>query len=65
MPFENLVDIEEAARRLNRHPETVKEYIRSGELPAHKFSNKWWVDIDSLNQFATAIQQRRNRRKLI
>lgn len=35
------VDVEEASRLMEVHPETVKEYILAGVLPAAKLGRKW------------------------
>ena len=38
--FENYVDVIEASKILDVHPETVKRLIREGKLAATKFGNK-------------------------
>ena len=43
----NTLDIEEAARFLKCHPDTVREYAASGDLPAAKVGRAWvFVDVD-------------------
>ena len=39
--LENYVDVIEASKILDVHPETVKRLIREGKLAATKFGNKW------------------------
>jgi len=57
-PFETFVDILEASRRLNIHPESVRRLIRKGKLPAYKFANKWLIERDVLEQFAQTYDGR-------
>jgi len=63
MPFEEFVDVLEAAGRLKIHPETVKKLIRRGEIPATKFSHKWWIRRDDLEQFAATYDPRPGRKR--
>ena len=35
------VDVGEASRLMEVHPETVKEYILAGVIPAEKLGRKW------------------------
>ena len=51
--FENYIDVIEASKILNVHPETVKRLIREGKLTATKFGNKWIMEKDRLWLFAS------------
>ena len=59
--LENYVDVIEASRILDVHPETVKRLIREGKLPATKFGNKWIVERDRLQAFANTYDGSRGR----
>ena len=50
--LDQFLDANEAAQRLKVHSETIKRLIRTGQLPARKFGNKWLIDRDVLDQFA-------------
>jgi excisionase family DNA binding protein len=50
--LESYAGVNEAADRLNIHPESVRRLIRQGKLPAIKFGNKWLLEKSSLEQFA-------------
>ena len=64
--LENYIDVIEASRILNVHPETVKRLIRDGKLSATKFGNKWIMDRDHLRSFASTYDGSRGRvRKLL
>jgi excisionase family DNA binding protein len=56
--FENYVTVEDAARRLNIHPESVRRLIRSGKLSARKFANTWLIERTMLEQFASHYDPR-------
>ena len=57
--LENYVDVIEASKILDVHPETVKHLIREGKLTATKFGNKWIMEIDRLRVFANTYDGRR------
>ena len=59
--FENYVDVIEASRILDVHPETVKRLIREGKLAATKFGNKWIIERDRLRVFANTYDRSRGR----
>lgn len=50
--LENYIDVIEASKILDVHPETVKRLIREGKLTATKFGNKWIMEKDLLRAFA-------------
>lgn len=54
----NYSDVDQVARRLNIHPESVRRLIRDGKLPAIKFGNKWLVEKSVLEQFASGYDGR-------
>ena len=59
--LEDYIDVIEASRILDVHPETVKRLIREGKLPATKFGNKWIMEHDRLQVFANTYDRRRGR----
>ena len=59
--FENYVDVIEASKILDVHPETVKRLIREGKLTATKFGNKWIMERDRLQMFANTYDRSRGR----
>lgn len=61
-PFDNYVDVLEAGRRLNIHPESVRRLIRQGKIPGIKFANKWLIRKDELAQFAQGYNPRSGRK---
>ena len=64
--LENYVDVIEASKILDVHPETVKRLIREGKLVATKFVNKWIMERDRLRVFSNTYDGRRGRtRKLL
>ena len=64
--LDNYVDVIEASKILDVHPETVRRLIREGKLAATKFGNKWIMEQDRLQMFANAYDGRRGRtRKLL
>jgi excisionase family DNA binding protein len=52
MEFEGLLSIEEAAERLRRSPQAVRQMAASGELDAVRRGREWWLD-------ARAVDRRR------
>ena len=64
--LENYVDVIEASKILDVHPETVKRLIREGKLDAIKFGNKWIMERVCLQMFAATYDGSRGRvRKLL
>ena len=61
--FEDYVDVIEAGKKLRIHPETVKRLIRQGTIPATKFSNKWLIRRDILEQFASTYDHRPGKKR--
>ena len=59
--LENYVDVIEASKILDVHPETVKSLIREGKLTATKFWNKWVMQLERLRVFANTYDGRRGR----
>lgn len=56
---EKYADVLEVSDRLNIHPESARRLIRGGRIPgAFKFSNKWLVERDKLEQFALTYEGR-------
>ena len=59
--LENYVDVIEASKILDVHPETVKRLIREGKLSATKFGNKWIMERDRFQVFANTYHGSRGR----
>jgi excisionase family DNA binding protein len=56
--FDDYVTVADAAERLGIHPESVRRLIRTGRLPAKKFSVSWLIERDVLEQFASGYDRR-------
>jgi excisionase family DNA binding protein len=39
-----MITVPEAAKRIRRHPETIRRWIRSGRLRAHKIGTQHVID---------------------
>jgi excisionase family DNA binding protein len=61
-PFDEYIDAVDASSRLGIHPESVKRLIRQGKIPARKVANKWFIQRDVLEQFATRYDPRPGRK---
>ena len=58
MVFENYVDIIEASRVLNVHPNTVRRLIHDGHLPATQFAGKYSIERNKLEMFRATYDSR-------
>jgi len=52
MVLNGYLDVLEASKYLNTHPETTKRLIRMGKLRAEKAGSKWWIRKEDLETFA-------------
>ncbi len=53
--MENLLSIEETAQRLKTHPETVRRYLREGQIAGVKLGGRSWrVRESDLSAFINA-----------
>ena len=59
--LENYIDVIEASKIMDVHPETLKRLIREGKLTAIKFGNKWIIERDRLQVFANTYDRSRGR----
>jgi len=46
--YYTMLTVPQAARRVNRNPETIRRWIRSGRLPAKKIGTQHVIDEDEL-----------------
>jgi excisionase family DNA binding protein len=56
--LEEYADVYDVSKRLRIHPESVRRLIRQGKLPAIKFGNKWLVNKNTLEQYASRYDPR-------
>ncbi len=52
--MESLLSIDEAAEKLKTHPETVRRFIRDGQLAGVKMGRNWRVRESDLSAFVLA-----------
>ena len=50
-PFEGWVDIVEAARELNIHPQSMRRLIKQNRVPARLYGGKYLIERDQLLMF--------------
>ncbi|MGH3545895.1 MAG: helix-turn-helix domain-containing protein [Mycobacteriales bacterium] len=49
-----MLSVSDVAKRVRRDPETVRHWIRGGQLPAHKIGTQHFVDEGELATFTQA-----------
>ncbi len=50
--------LKEVAEYLNVHPDTVRRYVKRGELPAFKIGTDWRFNKESIDRWRKAQEQR-------
>lgn len=65
MSLEDYVQVNEAAKRLHVHPETVKRLCRNLEIPAKKLHHTWLIRREDLDRFAVGYNPRPGRKRKI
>ncbi len=53
--------LKEVAEYLNVHPDTVRRYVKRGELPAFKIGTDWRFNKESIDQWRKAQEERYRR----
>lgn len=61
MSDEDLLTVEDAAKKVKVHPETIRGWIRSGELPAVDIGGKYRIYPDDLDAFLKRRKTTRDR----
>jgi excisionase family DNA binding protein len=62
MRDEELLTVEDAAKKVKVHPETIRGWIRSGELPAVDIGGKYRIYPEDLNAFLKSRKTTRDRK---
>lgn len=63
-PFENYLDLVDAARVLKIHPQSLRRLIKQGRVPAVLFAGKYLIERDALNQFKAGYDRRPGRKTI-
>jgi excisionase family DNA binding protein len=63
-PFENYLDLVEAARVLQIHPQSLRRLIKQGKMPATLFAGKYLIERDKLEMFKANYDPRPGRKPL-
>jgi excisionase family DNA binding protein len=50
-PFDNYLDLVEAARELAIHPQSLRRLIKQKKIPARLFAGKYLIERDKLEMF--------------
>lgn len=59
----NWLSVKEIAQDLNLHPDTVREWIRTKQLPASKFGSRYRIRREDYVQFVKDRSTERNEQK--
>ncbi|MDE2746389.1 MAG: helix-turn-helix domain-containing protein [Chloroflexota bacterium] len=62
-PFEDWLDIVEAARELNIHPQSMRRLIKQGRIPARQYGGKYLIERDQLLMFKANYDPRPGRKR--
>jgi len=52
----SLLSVGDAARRLERSTEQVRRYLREGRLKGQRIGGQWFIERDTLDQFANSMR---------
>ncbi len=63
-PFDNYVDLVEAARQLNIHPQSLRRLIKQKKVPAVLFGGKYLIERDKLEMFKANYDRRPGRKAI-
>jgi excisionase family DNA binding protein len=63
-PFADYLDLVEAARVLNIHPQSLRRLIKQKKVPAILFAGKYLIHRDELNQFRAGYDPRPGRKAI-
>ena len=63
-PFDNYLDLVEAARELNIHPQSLRRLIKQRKVPALIFAGKYLIARDKLEMFTTNYDPRPGRKPI-
>jgi excisionase family DNA binding protein len=53
-PSEKWSSIEEIAEHIQVHKDTIRIWIRKGEIPAHKIGKQWRFRISEINEWVSS-----------
>jgi excisionase family DNA binding protein len=63
-PFDNYLDLVDAARVLNIHPQSLRRLIKQKKVPATLFAGKYLIERTSLEQFKSSYDPRPGRKAI-
>jgi excisionase family DNA binding protein len=63
-PFENYLDLVEAARVLSIHPQSLRRLIKQGKVPAVLFAGKYLIERDKIEMFKSNYDPRPGRKPI-
>ena len=63
-PFDNYLDLVEAARILNIHPQSLRRLIKQRKVPALIFAGKYLIARDKLEMFKSNYDPRPGRKPI-
>ncbi len=63
-PFDNYLDLVEAARLLNIHPQSLRRLIKQKKVPAVLFAGKYLIERFQLDQFKSSYDPRPGRKAI-
>ena len=63
-PFDNYLDLVEAARILNIHPQSLRRLIKQKKVPAMLFAGKYLIERFQLDQFKSNYDPRPGRKAI-
>ncbi len=63
-PFDNFLDLVEASRELQIHPQSLRRLIKQKKVPATMFAGKYLIERDKLEMFKANYDPRPGRKPI-